>query len=183
MTSMRVYHFYTENARRSWLSYIYPGVIEVLVFIITLWAYIVIIKDFIEWYLLKKRKKKDLIFKLFDEQETIRKVEMAALNTTVFRPDNIENTFKIDEMPNKEKRKQLEKERKIKEREKQFQEEVKLTKEENEFLDTMKKQNLPNKREAIDIIHEEFDFVRFQKAMKDDDRFRQEIDPAKLKIY
>ena len=55
---MRVYHLYTDNVRKSWLSYVYPGVISALIFMIVLWAYLVIIKDLIKYYISKKRKKK-----------------------------------------------------------------------------------------------------------------------------
>ena len=68
ITSMRVYLFYLEESQiRSWKSYAYPGLLEILFFIIILWAYVVVIKDIVDWYQIQKKQKKGLIFEMFDE--------------------------------------------------------------------------------------------------------------------
>ena len=68
ITSMRVYLFYLEESQiRSWKSYAYSGLLEILFFIIILWAYVVVIKDIVDWYKIQKKQKKGLIFEMFDE--------------------------------------------------------------------------------------------------------------------
>ena len=54
-----------------------PSAVEVCLFFIILWAYVTVIKDFVDKYYWEK--KKNLVFSLFDEEETMNKVEMMAL--------------------------------------------------------------------------------------------------------
>ena len=75
ITSFRVYiNYITIEDWRSFKSYIYGIVIELCILLIVVWAYVVVIKDFYRWYYLRQQRKKDLVFRFFDEQENIRKV-------------------------------------------------------------------------------------------------------------
>ena len=69
ITSMKVFYFYSEDEIKSeWQNYYYPGAVEVCLFFIILWAYVVVIKDFVDKYYLDQKKKDNLVFNLFDEQ-------------------------------------------------------------------------------------------------------------------
>lgn len=99
ITSMNIYYFYIgEEIKREMKNYIYPGAVELCLFIAVVWAYVVVIKDFVQKYYLNKEKKKNLAFDFFDEQETIRKVEKLVLNSPMYRPNTITDSFVINKM-------------------------------------------------------------------------------------
>ena len=67
ITSMNVYYSYAgEEIKREMKSYIYPGVVELCLFIVVVWAYVVVIKDFVKKYYLNKDKERNLAFDFFD---------------------------------------------------------------------------------------------------------------------
>ena len=69
ITSMKVFYFYSgDEIKSEWQNYYYPGVIVISLFFIVLWAYVVVIKDFVDKYYFDKKKKQNLVFNLFDEQ-------------------------------------------------------------------------------------------------------------------
>ena len=99
---MMVFYYYDgNNMNREWRNYIYPGAIEVALFLAIFWAYFSIIHDFVDQYFLEQKRKKNLAFEYFNEQETIRKVERMVLNNGLFRPADILNSFVLreDESP------------------------------------------------------------------------------------
>ena len=117
ITSMRVYLYYCgEESVRSWNSYVYGGVIEVLLFLIVIWAYAVVIKDCVRSYLIKK-KKDDLVFEMFQEKETIRRIEETALNSKAFQPlGDMLHPFRIPDTETSEAKEKRKKEQKRKEK-------------------------------------------------------------------
>ena len=128
VTSMRVYiSFADEEVVRSWRSYVFPGVIELLIFITVIWAYVVVIRDIVKEYLLKKKKDDRLIFRMFDEMEKIRKIEETAMNSDAFRPAHMFHDFRIPDEESQSAKKRRLKAQKMKEKEKEFQESIELT--------------------------------------------------------
>lgn len=136
VTSFRVYIFYIDESDwRSMKSFIYGAVVELCLLLIVVWAYVVVFKDFYRWYYLRQQKKKNLVFSLFDEQETIRKVERTALNSSLFRHTDILNSFRITQIDNSEQAEIKKKERKRQEREENFKEKQEPTPMEAELLE------------------------------------------------
>ena len=65
ISSIRLYFYYTdEQAKRGESVNIYPVVLEVGIFFMILWAYIVVIKDIFEKHCLAL--KRDLVFDLVE---------------------------------------------------------------------------------------------------------------------
>ena len=60
--------------RRSPNSYVYPGVVVGLLFVVVIWGIIVMVIDFVEYIKNKKLMKDDLIFKMFQKKEKINKI-------------------------------------------------------------------------------------------------------------
>ena len=97
-TSMIVFYHYDNNKiAKEWKNYIYPGVIQVLIFLAIFWAYYNIIRDFVNQYVLEQKKKRNLAYEFFNEQQTIRRVEEMVLNSNAFRPVDILNSFVLRE--------------------------------------------------------------------------------------
>ena len=88
-------------------------------FLAILWAYVVVIKDFVDKYYLAQKKKKDLVFYFFDEQQTIRKVEEIVLKSPMYQPQN-GNSFVINEIESSTAMERKRKEMMMKEREMEF---------------------------------------------------------------
>ena len=52
-TSMMVYYHYEDGSlKREWKNYMYPGVVELVIFLAIFWAYFSVIHDFVEQYIL-----------------------------------------------------------------------------------------------------------------------------------
>ena len=85
---MVFYHYEDSSITREWRHYIYQGV-EFGLFLAVVWAYVNIIHDFVNQYLLEQERKKNLAFEYFNEQATIQKVERMVLNNDLFRPADI----------------------------------------------------------------------------------------------
>ena len=47
ITSMGTFYFYVEETDPTWRVFVYPGVIELLIFIAIVWAYFITIKDIV----------------------------------------------------------------------------------------------------------------------------------------
>ena len=47
----------------------------------------------------------------------------------------------------------------------------------------MEKEELPNKKQAIRIIDNEMDFVRYQNVVRFDEKYKGEVPPEVLKIF
>ena len=88
-------------------------------FLAILWAYVVVIKDFVDKYYLAQKKKKDLVFYFFDEQQTIRKVEEIVLKSPMYQPKEGKN-FVINEIESPTAMERKRKEMMMKEREMEF---------------------------------------------------------------
>ena len=67
ISSMRVYFFYADSEiKREFTNYyVCLGILMGLLMII-IWAYVVVIKDFVEKYYLEQKRKKDIVFNLFE---------------------------------------------------------------------------------------------------------------------
>ena len=95
VTSMRVYFsFLQEDEFQTWESYSYPGIIEFLLIVGIIWAFIAVIYDIIYEKYIRKKKERNLAYELFDEEQTIRKLEKNILESDLCQAKNILNSFR-----------------------------------------------------------------------------------------
>ena len=97
ISGFRVYDHYIENRRDLSTIYYLVG-IQAGLLMILVWAYVVVIRDYVnEYYSKKKYKEKEIIFDMFD-QEKIRKLEMTTFNSALFKQKVILQSFNITEL-------------------------------------------------------------------------------------
>ena len=181
ITSMRLYFWLTDESEyESWGSYIYPAVIELLIFIGIVWAYVLVIKGIIKRY--KAKDTKNLAHELFDDDQTIRKLSKNLLNSDLFKAKNILGNFQPSPKANekeKKKRKAI-----IKEKEKLSDSSTpKMIRTENEMKEWLESQNLPSDSQAIEMIVNEVDFLRYQKIWMKKEYYAEEINEEDKKVY
>ena len=89
ITSMRVFFFYaSDKIINSENSNIYPMVIEGLLLLGIIWAYYSVLKDIICEYILHKNNK-NIPYDLYEEEETIRKLQKEILDSNKFRNSTV----------------------------------------------------------------------------------------------
>ena len=184
ITSMGFYYSLSSEIEREFSNFIYPAAIQGALFLAIVWAYVVVIKDFLLKWKLIKDKKRNLVFSYFDEQETIRKVEQIVLNSAMYQPKDAKE-FVINEILTPTAMEKKKKEMKRKERELEFCESVKLKPEEKDILVQLDRKDLPDKKEALQIFHNELDFIRYQKAVQDSEKkfSKGSVDSEILEIF
>ena len=62
---------------------------------------------------------------------------------------------------------------------------MKLKPEEKDILVQLEKEELPDKKEALQIFHNELDFIRYQKAVQESEKkfTKDTVDPKVLEIF
>ena len=185
ITGMGFYYWFMgAEIKREFNNFIYAMAVEGALTAVVVWAWVVVIKDFVNKYYLSQKKKKDLVFYYFDEQETIRKVEQIVLRSSMYQPADVKD-FVINEIETPAAMERKRKEMKRKEREMEFCESVRMKPEERDVLLELKKSALPDKKEAIQIFHNKLNFIRYQKAIQEsENKFTKDpVDPKLLQIF
>ena len=93
ITSIRLYFWLIDESEYEiWGSYIYPIIVELLILIGIIWAYVMVIKGIIK-RCKNKEPKRNLAYDLFEDSQTIRKLERNLLNSDFYKAKNILSAF------------------------------------------------------------------------------------------
>ena len=104
------------------------------------------------------------------------------MKSSLYQPTDIKN-FMITEIETPTTKEKKNKEMRRKERAMEFCESVKMKEEEKDILKELKKEELPDRKEALQIFHNELDFIRYQKAIKEsEEKFKFDKDPVDTKV-